>query len=175
MDFLSLAKKRYSVRAFQNKNVESQKIDALIEAAHIAPTAANLQPQKLMILDTPEQLSKIAPYANFYNAPVVIVVLADTACSWQRHYDKKYFAEIDCAIVTDHMMLEATSIGLGSVWIGNFSPEDIKKEFSIPQSLDVVSILAIGYAEENTALSPERHSQTRKPISELIYNTEDFL
>ncbi len=175
MDFLELAKKRYSTRQFQNKKVEKQKIEAIINAAHVAPTAANLQPQKLLILDSPEQLSKLAPYANFYNAPVVIVVLAETACSWKRHYDNKYFAEIDCAIVTDHMMLEATSLDLGSVWIGNFSPEDIKKEFLIPQDLDVVSILAIGYAEQNTTLSPERHKQTRKSISELIYNTEDFL
>lgn len=175
MDFLELAKKRYSTRQFQHKKVEKQKLEAIINAAHVAPTAANLQPQKLLILDCPEQLSKLAPYVNFYNAPVVIVVLADTACSWKRHYDKKYFAEIDCAIATDHMMLEATSLDLGSVWIGNFSPEDIKKEFLIPQDLDVVSILAIGYAEQNTTLSPERHSQTRKSISELIYNTEDFL
>ncbi len=163
MDFLELAKKRYSTRQFQNKKVEKQKIEAIINAAHVAPTAANLQPQKLLILDSPEQLSKLAPYANFYNAPVVIVVLAETACSWKRHYDNKYFAEIDCAIVTDHMMLEATS------------PKDIKKEFSIPQDLDVISILAIGYAKQNTVLSSERHKQTRKPISELIYNTEDFL
>ena len=175
MDFLELAKKRYSTRQFQNKKVEKQKIEAIINAAHVAPTAANLQPQKLLILDSPEQLSKLAPFVDFYNAPFVIIVLADTACSWKRPYDKKYFADIDCAIVTDHMMLEATSLDLGSVWIGYYSPEDVKKAFSIPQDLDVVTILAIGYAEENTALSPQRHSQTRKPISELIYNTEDFL
>ena len=175
MDFLKLAKKRYSTRQFQSKKVERQKIEAIINAAHVAPTAANLQPQKLLMLDDSGQLSKLAPFVNFYNAPVVMIVLADTSCSWKRHYDKKYFADIDCAIVTDHMMLEATSLGLGSVWIGNFSPEDVKKEFSIPQNLDVFSILAIGYAEESTILSPERHSQTRKPISELIYNTEDFL
>lgn len=175
MDFLELAKKRYSTRQFQSKEVEIQKIQAIINAAHVAPTAANLQPQKLLILNSAEQLSKLVPFANFYNAPIVIMVLADTTCSWKRPYDNKYFADIDCAIVTDHMMLEATSLGLGSVWIGYYSPEDVKKAFSIPQNLDVITMLAIGYAEENTALSPERHSQARKPISELIFNTEDFL
>lgn len=175
MDFLSLAKKRYSTRQFQNKKVEKQKLQTIIESAHVAPTAANLQPQMLLILDDMEQLSKLAPFAHFYNAPLVIMVLADTSHSWKRPYDNKYFADIDCAIVTDHMMLQATDIGLGSVWIGSFSPEEIKKAFSIPSHIAIVSILAIGYAEQNTQPSPDRHNQTRKPISELIYNTEDFL
>ena len=174
MDFLTLAKKRYSTRQFQSKKVEKEKLDAIIEAAHVAPTAANLQPHKLLVLDDPGQLSKLAPFAHFYNAPLVIVVLAETASSWKRPYDNKYFAEIDCAIVTDHMMLQATDMGLGSVWIGSFPPEEIKKEFSIPSDIDIVSILAIGYAAEQNA-ELERHSKTRKPISEIIYNTEDFL
>ena len=168
MDFLSLAKQRYSTRQFQSKKVEQQKIDAIIEAAHVAPTAANLQPHKLFILEKEQDLSKLSAFANFYDAPLVIMVLAETTASWQRPFDKKYFADIDCSIVTDHMMLEATSLGLGSVWIGYFSPEEIKKAFCL--DLDVISILAIGYAQENAALSSERHQQTRKPISKLIYH-----
>lgn len=175
MDFLELAKKRYSTRQFQDKKVEEQKLQKIIEAAHVAPTAANLQPHKLLILNFKEGLEKLAPFAQCYNAPLVIIVLADTTSSWKRPYDKKYFADIDCAIVTDHMMLEATDLGLGSVWIGSFSPEEVKKAFSIPDDFDIVSILAIGYAEPNTELSPERHSTTRNPIGELIFNTEDFL
>lgn len=84
-----------------------------------------------------------------------------------RPFDKKQTADIDASILTDHMMLEAAELGLGSVWVCYFKPDIIKKEFELPGNLEPINILAIGYSNEEAA-DPERHSQTRIPIKELV-------
>ncbi len=167
MDFIELAKKRYSVRSYSSKEVEPEKLNKILQAAHVAPTAANLQPVHLIVVQSEEGLAKIGKGANIYGAPLAIIVCADHNKAWVRPFDKKQTCDIDASILTDHMMMEATELGLGSVWICYFKADIIKNEFSLPDNLEPINILAVGYSNE-TPLDPERHSNMRIAMNELV-------
>lgn len=167
MSFLDTAKKRYSVRDFQPAKVENEKLMKILEAARVAPTGANKQPYKLIVLQEEEGLEKIKKAANVYGAPLVILVCGNHQTVWRRPFDGKHLVDIDTSIVTDHMMIEATELGLGSVWICYFKPDVIKAEFNLPDHLEPVNILAIGYAKGAPA-SPDRHAQARRTLDEMV-------
>lgn len=167
MDFITLAKQRCSIRSYKDRKVEQEKLDLILEAAHAAPTAANLQPVRILAVQSEEGLSRIGKAANIYGAPLAIIVCADHNKAWVRPFDRKQTGDIDASILTDHMMLQATALGLGSVWICYFKPDVLKAEFQLPDHLEPINILAIGYGDEAPA-SPDRHGQTRIPIRELV-------
>lgn len=170
MAFIDIAKQRCSIRKYAAKKVEPEKLEQILEAAHVAPTAANLQPVRLIVVQSEEGLSKIGKAANIYGAPLAIIVCADHDKAWVRPFDNKQTGDIDASILTDHMMLEATELGLGSVWICYFKPDVIRKEFDLPNNLEPVNILAIGYSNEKSSDS-ERHSKMRIAMDELIYQS----
>ena len=172
MSILDTIKKRYSVRKYNNTPVEREKVDAILEAAHCAPTAANMQPQKILVIQKPENLAKFSSGANIYNAPLVMLVCADLNEVWVRPYDGKNMVDVDASIITDHMMLTATDLGLGSCWITYFDPKAIRAAFKLPENLIPVNILAIGYANDQPQ-SPDRHSETRKALNQTV-SFEDF-
>ncbi len=167
MKFIEIAKKRYSVRKYQQKEVERDKLDMILEAARVAPTGVNAQAFRIIVAQQEESLNKIKKAANIYGAPLVIIVCGDHDKVWKRPFDGKKLVDIDTSIVTDHMMLQATELGLGSVWICFFKPDVIKEEFNLPDNMEPVSILAIGYAD-GEPLSPDRHSSQRRPVEELV-------
>lgn len=168
MDFLALAKQRYSVRKYLDKPIENEKLMKILEAGRVAPTAANYQPQRILAITKKEGLEKIAKAANIFGAPTALVVCADTDAVWTRSYDKKKVGDIDASIVTTHMMLQATELGIGSLWICKFEPTVLRREFDIPTNLDPVNILAIGYADCQPA-PPERHDKLRLPLQQTIF------
>lgn len=167
MNFLDIAKTRYSVRSYKDKRVEKEKLEQILEAAHVAPTAANLQPVRLLVVQEKERLDKISEAANIYSAPLAIIVCSDHSIAWKRPFDNKQTTDIDASIVTDHMMLEATELGLGTVWVCYFKPDIIKKEFELPDTLEPVNILVIGYSDEEP-MPLNRHSENRIPLSQLV-------
>lgn len=167
MNFLELAKKRYSVRSYSEQPVEKEKLDIILEAGRVAPTAVNYQPQRIIVVQDKDGLEKASKAGRTYNAPCILIVCNDTSTSWKRKYDSKDFGDIDAAIVIDHMMLMATELGLGTLWIGWFKPQVIKEEFNLPEGLEPVSLLAIGYADCEPK-SPDRHDTERKPIEDII-------
>ena len=167
MTFLDIAKKRYSVRKYEDKPVEKEKLEIILTAAHVAPTAANMQPVKLLVVQDKEQLEKLGKAANIYNAPVAIVVCADHSKAWTRPFDNKQTTDTDASILTDHMMLQATELGLGTVWVCYFKPDVLREEFHLPDNLEPVNILVIGYGK-GIAEDLERHSKTRIPMEELV-------
>lgn len=157
------------MRSYQDKKVEPEKLEKILEAAHVAPTAANLQPIRLLVVQEAEGLAKIGKAANLYGAPLAIIVCADHEKAWVRPFDQKQTGDIDASILTDHMMLQATELGLGSVWVCYFKPDVLRKEFSLPASLEPVNILAVGYAEGDPA-DPQRFDSARIPVSQLIFH-----
>lgn len=168
MDFLTLAKERYSCREFLEKKVEKEKIEKILEAARLAPTAGNYQPQRILVLQDEEKLSKLGECTRFgWNAPLIMVVCYDKNVSWKRKYDNNDEGIVDASIVTTHMMLEVQDLGLGSTWIGSFDPKKIREVYNIPENLEIVSLLAIGYPSENLKIS-EMHYK-RNPLNEFIY------
>ena len=167
MDFLELAKKRYSVREYTDRQVEQEKLDRILKAAQAAPTACNRQPVHLLAVQSREGLEKIGKASNLHGAPTAILVCADREKAWTRPYDGKQTTDIDASIVTDHMMLEVTDLGLGSLWICSFKPDVLRQEFSLPDNLEVINILALGYAACEPA-DPERHGKLRVPVEEMV-------
>ncbi len=167
MDFISLAKRRFSVRSYSNREIEPEKLRYILEAAHVAPTAANLQPVRLLVVQSESGLENLRKAANLYGAPLAVIVCADRSRAWVRPFDGKQSGDIDASILTDHMMLAATEQGLGSVWICFFKPDIVRYAFDLPETLEPVNILAFGYTDEPPA-DPARHAQTRIPLGELV-------
>ena len=167
MDFMELAEKRYSVRKYESRPVEQGKIDLILEAGRIAPTAANLQPQRILAVISEDGLMKLRKAANVFGAPLAFIVCADHSLSWKRNYDGMDAAVIDATIVTTHMLLEAADLGLGSLWVCHFKPGVVKAEFNIPDGVEPVNILGIGYAA-GVAKSPDRFVTERKPLADTV-------
>ena len=109
MDFLSLAKKRYACRKYAPAKVEQEKLDIILEAGRVAPTGANRQPQRLVVVQSKEGMERLARCTRDFGAPTAVIVCADTSEAWTRKYDGKNISDIDASIVTDHMMLAAES------------------------------------------------------------------
>lgn len=167
MEFLELAKKRYSVRKYSDQKISQDHIELILEAGSVAPTAANKQPYHMLVVNNEEGLSKIKKTANIYGAPLAIIVCAKKSEAWTRPYDNKNLADVDSTIVTDHMMLQSASLGLGSLWVCYFDPAILKAEFTLPEDLEPLHILGVGHADEEP-LSPDRHTTARKSIKQTV-------
>ena len=168
MTFLDLAKARYSVRSYTDQPVEEETLRAVLEAGRIAPTGCNHQPQRILVVRSPQGRALLDQAANLYGAPVVLVVCADRTKTNRLEYDEKGIANFDVSIVTDHMMLQAAALGLGSCWICSFSIPLVRQAFSLPDHWDPVHLLALGYPA-GPGSDPERHAHTRKPLSETVF------
>ena len=168
MDFLTLAKKRYACRKYSAEKVTREKLDIILEAARVAPTGANRQPQRLIVVQSQEGMEKLARCTRDFGAPCAVIVCADTSEAWTRQYDGKVIGDIDATIVTDHMMLAAASLGLDSLWICMFKPEAVRREFRLPDHVEPVNILLLGYGSGVPADS-DRHDMLRKPLSETVF------
>ena len=164
---LDIAKKRYSVRDYNGKPVEKEKLETILEAAHVAPTAANAQPVRLLVVQSAEGLKKLSKAANVYGAPCAVIACADRSRAWVRPYDQKSSADIDASILTDHMMLQATELGLGTVWVCYFDPDVLRQEFDLPANLEPVNILVVGYSNEKPA-DTNRFDKKRIPMRQLV-------
>ena len=151
MDFLTFARSRYSVRSYSQKPVENEKIQKILQAAMIAPTAVNYQPQKIYVLKSEEALRKIRNITkSTYQAPLVFLICSDTDRSWHSPFVKEYDSgEMDASIVCTHMMLEAEDLGLGSVWVLLFDPYKVKQAFHLPDNIKPVCLLPVGYPADN--------------------------
>jgi len=169
-DFLNLARERYSVRRYRETPVEQEKIDAILTAASLAPTAQNNQPQKIYVVtgeDARKALAEITPCT--FHAPVVFVIGYDESRSAKGMiYDGYDFGNTDAAIVCTHMMLEATAQGLGTCWVGYFNEEKVKAALGIPEGICIRDLLPTGYAAEDSAPS-DRHASSREAAEMVTY------
>lgn len=151
MDFLEFSRKRYSVRSYSDRPVEQEKIDKILKAALIAPTAVNYQPQKIYVLKSPEALGKIRSITkSTYMAPLVFLICSDSERSWHSPFTEGYDSgEMDASIVCTHMMLEAEDLGLGSVWVLLYDPQKVKEAFHLPDHIRPHCLIPVGYPGVN--------------------------
>ncbi|KMT21995.1 nitroreductase family protein [Clostridium cylindrosporum] len=170
MKLIELAKERYSLRSFDTRKVEKEKLDLILEAGQVSPTAANRQPQRILVIESNEALEKLKECTIYhFNAPMAILICANKEEAWTRKYDGKVHTDIDGSIVATHMMLQATELGLGTTWVGHFDPEAVCKSFNIPNELEPVCILPLGYP--SVEAKPHPNHTNRKDISEVVtYN-----
>ncbi len=171
MDFLKLAQERYSVRSFQPQPVEENTLKQILKAGHLAPTACNLQPQRILVLPTLEDTKRLANCTKcHFDAPSALLICYEKDECWKRKYDGKPSGEIDASIVATHMMLAAASLGVGSTWVMHFDPAAMRKEFQIPETIEPVALLVMGYPAEDAEPYPG-HSQFRPMEETLIYHS----
>ena len=166
-DFLSLARDRYSCRAFTEKPVEPEKIDALLEAAVAAPTAVDKQPWHAWVFETPEAVQRLAACTRFhFGARVIIAVGAKADEAWVRKYDGRNFADVDASIVATHIMLAAHDLGLGTTWVGHFDAPAVKEAFPETADYDLVALFPLGYPAPDGG--PSAQHDKRKDVADLV-------
>lgn len=166
MDFITLCKSRFSVRSFSGKKVEQKKIDIILRAAQMAPTACNNQPQKIYVLQSEEALKTLQKCKlSHFGETLAFIVCYDSGQCWKRDYDGKTSGDIDAAIVATHMMLQAWELGIGSSWVMHFIPEAVIEEFNIPENVIPVCILVMGYPVNGA--DPGAKHFMRKDIKEI--------
>ena len=138
---------RRSIRNFKSgKKVEGSKITKLLKAAMAAPSACNIQPWDFIVIDQAEILerikSSIENYGN-YNAPLIIVITGNNRnIPWKDH------GIIDCALAMENMMIAAPTLGLGTVCIGGFDKKNLKEILDIPDDIEAIGMLYVGYPNE---------------------------
>ena len=168
MDFLQLAKDRHSVRSYLPQPVADDILQDILEAGRVAPTAANFQPQRFLVVSSAKGIAQLNKAGNMHGAPLAVVVCALKDKAWKRPQDGHSMVDIDATIATTHMVLQAWSKGVASCWITWFDPAVLRSEFSLPENVVPVNILVLGYAAGKKQ-SPERHQQQRIPLADMVW------
>ncbi len=164
--FMGIARDRYSCRKFKDTPLTDIQIKHILEAARLAPTAANKQPVHVWVAKSPEALEKLKGATDYtYGAPVVFMVGAKPEAAWVRKYDGKNGAEVDAAIVGTHIMLEASALGLGNVWVGSFDPAKIKADFPETAGYEVVALFPVGQADIQTSANHDKRQSSEEFVS----------
>jgi len=165
MNFFELIEHRYSVRAYQSTPVEPEKLEKILNAARLAPTAANRQPFRILVASTAgkeDNFRRIYHREWMTSAPLVLIVCALPGAAWVRGLDGYNGAETDAAIVMTHILLAAAELELGTCWIASFNVQAVRQAFGIPSDVAPMSLTPLGYA----AVGP--HPKERKSLEELV-------
>lgn len=150
MEFLKLAQGRFSVLEYADRAVENDKIEMILKAALAAPTACNKQPQRILVINDDQSKQKLhRAVPGKYTVPLAFLVCCDRRECWVRPMDGKNSGDIDASIVTTHMMMEMTDLGLGSIWVMYWDPDRMRKEFDLAEDLEPVALLICGYKAED--------------------------
>lgn len=169
MQFQELAQNRYSCRKFNGQPVENEKLNQVLEAGRIAPTAINAQPVQVKVLKSPEAIAKIRELTRVaYDAPVVLMVCYDEpGCYTAEKYGDSFNSGVmDASIVTTSMMMQATDLGLATLWARGFNASEIEKAFNFPANLKLACLLDVGYADPELGGPSPRHP-VRKSMGEF--------
>ena len=164
MDFSELIQKRYSVRAYRPDPVEEDKLHQVLEAARLAPSAANRQPFQFIVIRTAgreDELRRIYQREWFTQAPLILCACAIPAQGWVR-MDGKPYTDVDVTIAMDHLILAATELGLGTCWIAAFDPTAAREVLGLPDEVEPIAFTPLGYAVDRLG------GKKRKPLSDLV-------
>ena len=167
MNFLEIVNKRYSERFFDTKQIEQEKLDKILEAGRLVPTACNYQPQRFYVLKSKIALEFAATVTSFtYNSPLIILVCYDKNEVWKNKIEEGYNSgEQDIAIAATTMMYEAESLGIHSLWIRGFNSKTASDVFKLPENIVPGMMLALGYPSEKS--KPSDWHFKRKKLDEI--------
>jgi nitroreductase len=164
VQFEELIRSRYSVRAYKKDPVPDQVLAGVLEAGRLAPTAANRQAFRILVIHTAgreEELKRIYSKDWFVQAPLVLGVSALTEDCWVRG-DGKSYGDVDAAIVMDHLILAAADRGLGSCWIGAFDTRAAREILGLPASVEPVAFTPLGFPADTPG------AKKRRPVDDLV-------
>ena len=168
MEFFTLIKSRESVRKYNpTKKVEKQKLLRILDAGRLAPSAANYQPWKFIVVSEQPLLDEIrACYGRDWlkQAPHMLIVVGDHTKAWTRAYDGYNSIETDLTIAMDHLILAAENEGIGTCWIEAYDPEKLRKALNLSENEKVFSITPLGYPVDGY----EKGEKKRKPLDEIV-------
>lgn len=166
MSVFEVLKKRRSIRKYQNKPVEEEKINKVLEAARLAPSANNQQPCSFIVVTKPEVRESLRSAYKadwFVQAPAVIVGCANPKEAWRRGGEEYW--KVDSAIAMENLILAATDLGLGTCWVAAFDENQIKKALNIPRDIRVVAMTPLGYPDEGKDPVTDR-----KPLQSIVHH-----
>ena len=171
MDFIELAKNRYSERYYDPKPVEQEKLNRILEAGRAAPTACNYQPQRFFIIRSEDAKARLRSVTRFhFNAPLTILVCYDSEQAWRNPRDRRYAdyssGEQDATIAATSMMFAAEEQGVHSVWVRGFDSGAVAETFGLPGRIVPVMMLVLGYPRPDAR--PSEWHYVRKPMSEFV-------
>ena len=167
MEFSEVVRERYSCKSYESRQIEQEKLDQILEAGRLAPTAKNLQEQHIYVVQSEKGLAKIDKLTRCrYGAPTVLMVAFDKNNVFTYPGGKRDSGIEDAAIVATHLMLAAKDAGVESCWLNLFDPEEAVKEFGLPDHEEVLMLLDLGYPAEDAGPLPN-HSN-RKELSETV-------
>ena len=171
MEFYDVLNRRYSCRAFATQGVEPEKVDRILEAGRMAPTAVNKQPVHIWAVSRPETLEAMRGVTRSnYGAPLLLVVGCRPAEAWVRRYAGKNGAEVDAAIVATYLMLAAENEGLATLWVGSFDPALLRDILPGTDGYELVAMINVGYPAAGS--EPSAMHGVRKPVGELVTRME---
>lgn len=165
--FMRILESRYSCHAFGSYPVSDAKLNMILEAGRLAPSAKNLQPTRIWVVKSEEALERLHKVHPCYGAPVVLIVGCRNEEAWVRDCDGINAAKTDAAIVLTHLMLTATDAGLANMWIWDFNPSKIREVLPETQNHGIYGLLAIGYPADGEGQPTELHS-VRKPLEQMV-------
>jgi len=163
MTLLDVIAKRYSCRDYQERPIEQEKLDKLLEAARLAPSAKNLQDWRFVLVKNKQMKLQVAECTNrpqiFGKAPIIIV-----ACSNSDEIMRcgQHVGPIDVAIALEHIALTAADLGLATCWIGSFDAQKVRRLLDIPPDVAIIELMALGYPAN------ARRPTTREPIDNIV-------
>lgn len=167
MEFNDVLNRRYSCRAFAAHAVEEEKVNRILEAGRMAPTAVNKQPVHIWAVSSPEKLEAIKGVTRSnYGAPLLLVVGCRPEEAWVRRYDGKNGAEVDAAIVATYLMLAAENEGLATLWVGSFDPALLRDILPGAGGYELVAMINVGYPAPDS--KPSAMHGARKTMEELV-------
>lgn len=170
MSFSELVKQRYSVRKYDSRPIEAEKMEQILEAGRIAPTACNFQPQRILVIQGAdmEKLEGCTPC--LYGQPAALVVCYDKTESWKSRSGRE-IGDVDGTIVLTQMMYQAEELGIGSLLVGMYKEPQLRERFNIPENYEIVCMLMLGYPAEDCEPHPKLHSDRKVMDQTVFYGT----
>jgi nitroreductase len=168
MEFSPLITARYSVRAYKPDPVPEEVLQQVLEAARMAPTAANRQPFRLIVVSTKgheQELQRIYPHRWFTQAPLIVCLCTVLAEAWVRE-DGRSYCDVDGAIVFDHMILAAANLGLGTCWIAHFDAQAASELLHVPAEMEPLLFTPLGYPAD------EARPKKRRALADLVHREQ---
>ena len=165
--FMRILESRYSCHSFSDYPVSDSKLNMILEAGRMAPSAKNLQPTRIWVVRSEDALARLRTVHPCYGAPIVLIVGCRNEEAWIRDSDGVNAAKTDAALVLTHLMLTATDAGLANMWIWDFDPHQVREVLPETKQHGVYALLAIGYPAEGEGDPTELHS-IRKSLDEMV-------